>query len=113
MDSHPSGWRILRLFPGAIANDVLAYVRRRLHQQKGRRVREAIDDVLEESAEEYVKSYVHIPQEGTRSHPPLQGGTMEPAEVVKRGWEIYERRWKEPLELTARRRHLHDGDGWG
>ena len=67
-----------------------------------------------EDAEEYVRSYV---TRGKAEKPPLlevvgsslpasQQGTIGAAEIVKRGQEIYERRWRESLERTARGRFV-------
>jgi hypothetical protein len=40
------------------------------------------------------------------SPPSSQKGTIRADEIVKRGQEIYERRWRESLEQTARGRFV-------
>ena len=112
---------MLRFLPAAMASDVLAYLRRKLHEEREQRVRakmdralNKIDDVLEEDAEEYVRSYVikgeaekpHLLEAVGSSFPASQHGTIGAAEIVKRGQEIYERRWRESLERTARGRFV-------
>jgi len=85
---------MLRFLPAAIASDVLAYLRRTLHQERGHRVRAKMD------------RKPRLLEAPVPSLPPSQRGTMGAAEIVKCGQEVYERRWRESLEQTARGRFV-------
>jgi hypothetical protein len=94
---------MLHFLPAAMASDVFAYLRRKLHEEKGQRVRAKMDRALDriDDAEKPRPLETVVP-----SLPPSHRGTIQPDEIVKRGQEIYERRWRESLEQTARGRFV-------